>query len=188
MIKPFGLSVEVKPAVDHKKLWSGYKEAEIEAHGRLERQHDGLWRKAYTTPSYYRHHEKNKERSRLNAAKLYLKMQKGSNLYIKRLLRARIWKAIRLYGNPTALRRKSRTAELIGCSIQQLRAHLEAKFTNGMTWANQGAWHIDHIKPCALFDLTNEREQRACFHYTNLQPLWASENIRKSDTYEPRGP
>lgn len=52
-----------------------------------------------------------------------------------------------------------------------------------MTRENYGEWHIDHIKPISKFDLNDENEQKKCFHYTNLQPLWASENIKKSDKY-----
>jgi len=49
-----------------------------------------------------------------------------------------------------------------------------------MTWSNYGkGWHIDHIKPCASFDLSNPEQQKICFHYTNLQPLWAIDNIKK---------
>jgi len=50
-----------------------------------------------------------------------------------------------------------------------------------MTRNNYGEWHIDHIIPCAAFNMSNEIDQRICFHYTNLQPLWAVDNIRKSD-------
>jgi hypothetical protein len=73
------------------------------------------------------------------------------------------------------------TADLIGCTIEELRQHLEAQFINSMNWNNYGrtGWHIDHIRPCASFDLTDAEQQRQCFHYTNLQPLWAAENIRK---------
>jgi len=79
---------------------------------------------------------------------------------------------------------KSRkTVQLIGCSIDHLRQHLEAQFTEGMTWDNHGEWHIDHIKPCAAFDLTCERQQLECFNYTNLQPLWASDNLTKGASY-----
>lgn len=59
--------------------------------------------------------------------------------------------------------------------------HLTKKFKKGMTLKNYGKWHVDHIIPCASFDLTKESEQKRCFHYTNLQPLWAIENIRKGD-------
>jgi hypothetical protein len=52
-----------------------------------------------------------------------------------------------------------------------------------MTWENHGKWHIDHIKPGALFNLINIEEQKKCFHYTNLQPLWASENLSKGCKY-----
>ena len=76
------------------------------------------------------------------------------------------------------------TIELIGCTVEELKAHLEAQFTEGMSWDNYGQWHIDHIKPCAMFDFTDEAQQRECFHFTNLQPLWAEDNLRKSDKFE----
>jgi hypothetical protein len=75
------------------------------------------------------------------------------------------------------------TINLLGCSIEELKKYLESKFISGMTWNNYGEWHIDHIKPCASYDLTLEDEQKKCFHYTNLQPLWAIDNISKSSFY-----
>ena len=75
--------------------------------------------------------------------------------------------------------KSDRTLQLIGCSIQHLKSHLQSKFQDGMTWENRGEWHIDHIRPCASFNLSEESEQRACFHYTNLQPLWARDNLSK---------
>jgi hypothetical protein len=72
--------------------------------------------------------------------------------------------------------------ELLGCSIEQLKQHLESKFTNGMSFSNYGLWHIDHIRPCSNFDLSLESEQRKCFHYLNLQPLWAVDNLKKGKT------
>lgn len=69
---------------------------------------------------------------------------------------------------------------LIGCSIFHLIGYFENMFQVGMTWENYGRWHIDHIKPCASFDLIKKDERRKCFHYTNLQPLWASDNCRKN--------
>ena len=73
------------------------------------------------------------------------------------------------------------TMELIGCTPEFVREHLENQFTEGMTWENQGDWHVDQILPCASFDLSKPEEQKKCFNYTNLQPLWALDNIRKSD-------
>ena len=79
---------------------------------------------------------------------------------------------------------------MIGCTIERLRNHLEAQFTDGMSWENYGknGWHVDHIRPCASFDLTDPEQQRQCFHYTNLQPLWATDNMRKSAKWQPPEP
>lgn len=73
--------------------------------------------------------------------------------------------------------------ELTGCSIEHLINHLESKFTVGMTWDNYGigGWEIDHILPCSSFDLTIPENQLKCFNYTNLQPLWVSDNRSKSN-------
>lgn len=68
---------------------------------------------------------------------------------------------------------------LLGCSAKELRRHLESQFKPWMNWGNYGRWHIDHIQPCASFDLTDPKQQEICFHYTNLQPLEAKKNIRK---------
>jgi hypothetical protein len=75
----------------------------------------------------------------------------------------------------------AKTTALIGCSVPELMAHLESQFVPGMTWEGHGrnGWHIDHIRPCASFDLTDPQQQRECFHWTNLQPLWAFANISK---------
>jgi hypothetical protein len=72
------------------------------------------------------------------------------------------------------------TLKLLGVdSIEKVWKHLEKSFKSGMTRKNHGKWHIDHIIPCISFDLTKPEEQAKCFHYTNLQPLWASENLAK---------
>jgi hypothetical protein len=75
------------------------------------------------------------------------------------------------------------TMKLTGCSKEELFTFLEAEFEPEMTWDNYGKWHIDHIRPCASFNLEDPEEQRKCFHWTNLQPLWAVDNIRKSDKW-----
>ena len=70
--------------------------------------------------------------------------------------------------------------ELVGCDIDTLCLHLESQFQKGMEWINYGEWHVDHIKPCASFDLSDPKQQQECFHYTNLQPLWAADNLAKA--------
>jgi len=77
------------------------------------------------------------------------------------------------------------TMFLIGCEIDFLMCYLQKQFLEGMTWDNHGmyGWHIDHIRPCASFDLSNPEDQHKCFHYTNLQPLWAIDNLKKGSNY-----
>ena len=70
----------------------------------------------------------------------------------------------------------------LGCSIEDLKKHLESQFQSGMTWDNHGEWHIDHIKPLASFDLQDPTQLREACHYSNLQPLWAKDNLKKGAT------
>lgn len=73
---------------------------------------------------------------------------------------------------------------LIGCSIPDLKLYLENQFKTEMTWENHGTvWEIDHIIPCSFFDLTKEKEQQRCYHYTNLQPLFKTTKIAESFGY-----
>ncbi len=110
----------------------------------------------------------------------YQRIKANPAARIRRTTRHRLWKVLK--GNP----KSARSFEIVGCTHHELKAHLEAKFLPGMTWDNYGVhgWHIDHIIPCAAFDLSKETEQRKCFHFTNLQPLWAKDNLRKSDSLE----
>ena len=92
---------------------------------------------------------------------------------IKQSARSRIYDVLK--GKSKSLS----TMDLIGCTIEELKAHIEAQFVQGMNWDNYGAWHMDHIIPCVKFDLSKIDEQKKCFNYTNLQPLWAVDNLRK---------
>lgn len=97
--------------------------------------------------------------------------------------------ASRLRDHLTGLLRKPNKHQTVlkylQCSLESLRSHLESKFEAGMTWDNRGqfGWHIDHIKPLSAFDLTVETEIYKAFHYMNLQPLWAIDNLVKSHKY-----
>lgn len=78
------------------------------------------------------------------------------------------------------------TEKIVGCSIPDLIIYLESKFEIGMTWDNygrgNGKWHVDHVMPCAIFDLSKPEHRKRCFHFSNLQPLWEPENLRKHDS------
>jgi len=110
------------------------------------------------------------------------KHQRATNPRFKivKNMRTRLYQAVKAQGAD----KSARTFELVGCTSGELMAHLEAQFTEGMTWDNYGDWHVDHIKPCALFDMLLADQQEACFHYTNLQPLWRPDNIRKGASYD----
>lgn len=95
---------------------------------------------------------------------------------LARLLRNRLYCA--LMGNFKA----GSAVRDLGCTIPELRVWLEAKFQTGMTWENQGAWHIDHIVPLAKFDLTDREQLLQACNYTNLQPLWATDNLQKGSS------
>lgn len=125
-----------------------------------------------------RYREENKEKIReKDRIRRLNRRHNDPNYRLKCYLRSRLWHAI----NEQKAKKTNDTHTLVGCSIEELKQHLEKQFKEGMTWDNYGEWHIDHIIPCSKFDLTKKEEQLKCFNYTNLQPLWAEENIKKGD-------
>ena len=89
-------------------------------------------------------------------------------------MRSRLWEAMKGKSKSTS------TMKLVGCTIEFLKQYLENQFVDGMTWDNYGpVWHCEHMLPCESFDFTDPEQQRRCFHYTNLQPMFAPENISK---------
>ena len=108
------------------------------------------------------------------------KAREDPNFRIARSLRSRIRTVLRIQ----KARKSSSLYEIIGCSKNELKKHLESLFKTGMSWDNYGKWHIDHIKPCNSFNLIQEEEQKKAFNYKNLQPLWELENLKKSDKWE----
>ncbi len=80
-------------------------------------------------------------------------------------------------------KKSARTFELVGCSIEALRTHIQSLFKDGMTWEAflEGRIHLDHKLPLAMFDLADPAQQKIAFCFENLQPLWAEDNQRKSD-------
>jgi hypothetical protein len=122
----------------------------------------------------------NKKYRQENKESLNEKIRKRYNVDIEFKLTQRIRCRIRETITNNS-KRKTKSMELLGCSVKEAREHIEKQFKEGMTWNNytHDTWHIDHIIPCASFDLSDPEQQKKCFHYTNLQPLWAKENMSK---------
>jgi hypothetical protein len=140
--------------------------------------------KYHNNKEYYKkilkeYYKKNKSKL-IEQARIRNKQRRKMDINYRIVLRLRSRLRQALKNN----QKNGHTTELLGCSIEFLKQHLEKKFKKDMSWSNYGKWHIDHIRPCASFDLRKPSEQRKCFHYTNLQPLWAEENLIKSDKYK----
>ena len=112
--------------------------------------------------------------------KYYCRNINNVNWKILNTLRCRLYNVLKRQDT----KKNISTMDLTGCELPFLKEYIEAKFTEGMSWENHGAWHLDHVRPCCSFDLTQEEEQKKCFHYTNLQPLSAQENLSKGGKYE----
>lgn len=140
-----------------------------------------IWREKNPNKMYeYNHSEKNKERQaryrknhreeirKRNIEYNKRRIEKDTNARLLWLLRSRVNGAIKKCKGTKAYK----TIELVGCSLDELRFHIEKQFSEEMNWENHGrVWEIDHINQVKYFDLTNPEEQKKCFHYTNLRPL-----------------
>lgn len=117
------------------------------------------------------------QKSRTRAARRKASMQANPGSRLRASVATRIWKCLKNNQSDGALFSR------LAYSIEQLKTALEAKFTPGMTWENYGKWHVDHLRPCASFDLNDQSEFAKCWALTNLQPLWARDNLRKGAKY-----
>lgn len=98
---------------------------------------------------------------------------------IRKILRGRLHSALKYNKKSISI------LILLGCSIEEFKLYIESKFLPEFTWENHGEiWEIDHILPCASFDLTIVEEQKKCFHYSNHSPLFKTTKIAKSFGYE----
>ena len=99
------------------------------------------------------------------------------NLRLRRNLSGRLTHILR------GSRKSAPFLNLLGCSVEDFKIYIESKFDVGMSWDNWGKgcdkWNLDHIVPCALFDLTKSEHQKRCFHFSNYQPMWQPDNARK---------
>ena len=101
-------------------------------------------------------------------------------------LKQRIGHRIREFLKGHGIDKKGHTLKYVGCTIEKLQCYIEKQFDEYMTWNNMGKWHLDHRIPCTAFDTNNIAEATAMWHYTNLQPMWASENFKKKNHYDPK--
>ena len=131
---------------------------------------------------------KNREYSNQRSNKYILERRKRDpDFKIRGNLNSRVRKALKKNSKSNS------TMELVGCSMEDLWKHLISNFSEKphkikkvfMSKKNHGLWHIDHIIPCSAFDLRCPVQQLACFHYTNLQPLWDYDNLEKGKKYKP---
>lgn len=118
-----------------------------------------------------------RENGRRASARLLATPQGGLAHAVRKRIRAALGGAL--------AGRSCRSVELLGCSAEEYRLHLEGLFEPGMTWANWGThgWHIDHVRPLASFDLSDPAQQRLAFHFSNTRPAWAAENLSKGSLY-----
>jgi hypothetical protein len=78
--------------------------------------------------------------------------------------------------------KNNKTVNYIGCDIPYFKKWIEFQFIENMSWDNYGEWHLDHVKPCCSYDLTNNNDLLECFNWKNYQPLWKKDNLLKSDS------
>ena len=119
----------------------------------------------------------NEKRNSARRKNLQKRRDEDSQYRMKMALHVRLYDAVKRQKGV----KSSKTLELLGCTVDQLQTFIGAEFEEGMTWENYGEWHIDHMRPCASFNLEDPEEQKKCFHWTNLQPLWAADNFAKGD-------
>ena len=127
---------------------------------------------------YKAYRAKRKDKKRIEEVN---RKKNNLNYRLSSILRGRIYQVLKKQKQ----KKNNRTADLIGCSIDEFKKYIECGFKINMTWENYGknGWSLDHIIPCAAFDLSNESEKKECFNFSNLQPLWISENCAKSSIY-----
>ena len=164
---------------------------ECKEYNKLKQRSDKTAQKKYRATDHYRNIRntyKKTEKYRIwarnydnNVRKDKRRKYTQNKLDNDQMYRMRHYLRARLYD---ALKKKSwykttHFSNYIGCTLEELIKHMESKFTSGMSWENQGEWHIDHIIPLSSAS-TPEELYKLC-HYTNLQPLWAKDNLQKSD-------
>jgi DNA polymerase II small subunit/DNA polymerase delta subunit B len=171
--KQYNIDNQEKLKQQHKQYYINHKEEKIQ----YDKQYKAKYRKEISQynsqycKQYYKNHKKERAQYQVNKRKTDIKYK------VAYYLRRRLWCA-----RKTNQKTGSAVRDL-GCTIEFLKQYIESKFQEGMNWDNYGkfGWHIDHIIPLSFFDLTDRKQFLKACHYTNLQPLWAKDNLSKGN-------
>jgi hypothetical protein len=145
-----------------------------------------------TCKSCWKPREWNKEKQKAseqkyvssNPEKIKAKNARQSK-FPQRVMKQRISARIKCALESASTYKSNKTVHYIGCDMKYLRKWLEYQFTEGMNWDNRSEWHIDHVRPCAVYDLLDLEEQQKCFNWKNMRPCWKTENMEKGDKIQP---
>lgn len=109
------------------------------------------------------------------------KMASNPSLVVYQRVMSQMYRTLRRHLSGGTVTNKSKIVQLLGCEWHEFIRHIESLFKPGMGWHNHGrsGWHFDHIRPLSSFDLTDTTQLAAGCHFTNVQPLWAADNVRK---------
>jgi hypothetical protein len=165
---------------EHQRNWKQKNREHIRQYQQKHRKNNPEMYKQYDKTKLEKHGEVIKKKRKESNQ---LRMKTDSQYHLAKVCRNRVRAAV-LNQKTT---KSAKTLELLGCTLEQLKIYLESKFYPNkitgemMTWDNHSkfGWHIDHIKPVDSFDLTNPDQQKVCFNWSNLQPLWWDENLSK---------
>lgn len=164
----------------------------LDQYTKEKRRADGLFYMCKSCLRNMRHErrEKDKEYRRNNRDKVnewrrnerQRNKENQTDVHIRTRIKENLARRMRFLLN--GQQKSANTCDIIGCSPEELKVHIEKTFEDGMTWDNYGDWHIDHIIPCAAFDHSDDTELRACWNFRNLRAMWGIENIVKSSTFD----
>lgn len=176
------------------RAWKKRNASAVKAYMNVWRSNNPEKHRAYAAASFARDPERILARNRRWRTNNPEKQRASKTLWMKNRRAQRrpddliLWslrRSLSFYLHKARTAKSRRVKELFGCSVAELKTHIEQKFRDGMTWENYGQhWQLDHIRPCASFDFLNIEHQRQCFHFLNLQPLLVEENRIKSDKYD----
>ena len=165
----------------YRKAWREVNKDKAKSYRDVNKDRIKAYKKAYREANKDRIKEKDKIYYESNKDKIFSYYKNRLKTDIQYKLRHNLRARLKLAINNN--QKIGSAVKDLGCTISELKSYLESKFSSGMTWDNWAldGWHIDHIKPLVGFDLTDRNQLLEACHYTNLQPLWATDNLIKSD-------